>query len=95
MFRMPLPNMIRLPDADDVIRSIPGLMNDLMMSPTTNMVLEDEMISMNDTMVAFLAPEKHCAFPVYYGLSVWIVIFTLVKSGGYFVFVTVTTKLRM
>ncbi len=57
---------------------------------TTNMLLKYQMISMNDTMIAFFAPEKHCAFPVY-GISVWIVIFTLVKFGGYFVIVTVTT----
>ena len=60
-----------------------------MMSSTSNMVMKEQLASMNHTMIAFLAPENHwCAFPAY-GFSIWLVIFTLVKFGDYFVIVTV------
>lgn len=84
---MPLPNMTRFPDS--VTPILPGLMNDLMMSYSTSLP-NDELASMNSTMVALLSPEKHCAFPVY-GLAVWLVLSLLVKLAGYVVIVIVTT----
>lgn len=88
---MPLPNMARFPDTTTSI--ISDLMKEYlmpMMSSTSNMAMKEQLASMNNTMIAFLAPENHCAFPAYV-LSVWMVIFTLVKCVGYFVIVTVTT----
>ena len=86
VFRMPLPNMIRYPDS--VTPILPGLMNDLLMSYSTSLPT-DELASINNTMVALISTEKHCAFPVY-GLSLWMMIFPLVEFSGYFLFITVT-----
>jgi len=87
VFSMPLPNMTRLPDI--VTPILPGLMNELMMSYSTSLPI-DELASINSTVVAFLSPEKHCAFPVY-GLAVWVVISSFVMGLGCFVIGTVTS----
>ena len=88
MFRMPLPNMTTL--FPDYLTSVfPDVLNELLMSSSTSSLSNDQLASINSTMVALLSPNKHCAFPVY-GLAVWTFISPLVMAGGCFVIITVT-----